>query len=387
MTALTALALPDQVAVALLHHLESLTSSLTTPAERDRAYHQFVQLLRRWAHTMDRRNALQFFSRAALAASAAGIVDGDGYERLAAVLSGSSRVDTQTIEHIEAILRHCERQDDVLGPQAALETVLAQRDLAHSLLLDCPGSLRPQLLSALSYASREAGWLSFDLNDFTSAAYYYEGARELAHEAGNTELGATVLCNMSHLAVWQGKPRTGIDHAVAASQWINRTDDMRLRAFCADKTAGAYAADRQRDRCLATLDAAEAALGSVDEQFPSYLYAYSEAQHISYCGKCHLELGDAERAADHTRRSLAALDPSFTRTIALTTIDLARACVLSRKVDEAARLLGDAGEIAAGNSSARLAEQLQQGRAQLRPWRDTTAVRTLDERLAFCGVA
>ncbi|MGH9194854.1 MAG: hypothetical protein ACRD1T_03835 [Acidimicrobiia bacterium] len=137
-----------------------------------------------------------------------------------------SRIDTATIEHIETVLWRCQRQDDALGPQAALDTVLAQRNLARVLMRECPASLRPRMLSVLSNASRHAGWLSFDLNDFDSARYYYEDARTLAHEAQNVELGAFVLCNMSHLATWQHKPRIGIDHAVAAGEWAKRTDDL-----------------------------------------------------------------------------------------------------------------------------------------------------------------
>jgi hypothetical protein len=81
------------------------------------------------------------------------------------------------------------------------------------------------MLSVLSEASRQAGWLSFDLKQFDHAGYYYEDTRAPAHEAENTGLGALVLCESSHLATWQGKPRIGIDHAVAAGQWADRTDD------------------------------------------------------------------------------------------------------------------------------------------------------------------
>jgi hypothetical protein len=55
--------------------------------------------------------------------------------------------------------------------------------------------------------------------------------------------------------------------------------------------------------------------------------------------------------------------------------------------DEAARLLGDASEIAAGNSSARLITALRQGCIDLRSWADTVAIRALEDRLASCGVA
>jgi hypothetical protein len=160
------------------------------------------------------------------------------------------------------VLGHCRQQDHTLGPQAALSTVLTQRELARALEPDCPADLRPRMLSVLSEASRQAGWLSFDLKQFDHAGYY-EDARSLAHEAENTGLGAFVLCEMSHLATWQGKPRIGID--------------------------------------------------------------------------------------------------------------------------EAARLLGNAGEIAAGNSSARLTGRLEKTRAGMEPWRDTAAVRELDELLEALG--
>lgn len=193
-----------------------------------------------WAHTMKRRDALRTLGWAATAASVGHCLDPDEHARVAAVLSNPGRVDTQTIEHIEAVLWRCERLDDTLGPQGVLDTVLAQRNLARALVSECPAALRSRLLSVLSDASRQAGWLSFDLNDLTSAEYYYEDARTLAHEAENVELCTVVLCGMGHLATWQKKPRIGIDHAIAAGQWANRTGDMRLRAYCTDIAAKAY---------------------------------------------------------------------------------------------------------------------------------------------------
>jgi hypothetical protein len=70
----------------------------------------------------------------------------------------------------------------------------------------------------------------------------------------------------------------------------------------------------------------------------------------------------------------------------MTIIDLSEAYVQCTEIDEAARLLGDAGEIAAGHSSVRLIGRLEQARAGMQPWRDTAAVRGLDERLGACGV-
>jgi tetratricopeptide (TPR) repeat protein len=242
------------------------------------------------------------------------------------------------------------------------------------------------MLSALSEASRQAGWLSFDLKQFDHAGYYYEDARALAHEAENSGLGGLVLCEMSLLATWQGKPRIGIDHAVAAGQWADRTGDVRLRAYTADMAARAYAASGQRDACLTALDTAHTALTTADDQTPSYT-TYDEAIHISIRGGCHLNLGEADPAVSCAQQSLKLLDRSRARGIAMTIVDLAEAYVLCNEIDEAVRLLGDAGEIAAGHSSVRLIGRLEHARAGMRPWQHTAAVRTLDDRLASYGLA
>lgn len=385
----TGLELPDKLVAMLMHYLGSLApldrQAPTTPRERDRAYHLLVQFLRSWAHTMDRRDALRLLAWAASAASVFPATAGDEHVRVVSVLSASSRVDAQTIEHIEAVLWHCVRQDKALGPQAVLSTVLAQRDLARALLPECPPDLRSRMLSALSESSRQAGWLSFDLKQFDHAEYYYEDARALAHEAENTGLGAFVLCEMSYLATWQGRPRIGIDHAVAAGQWADRTGDVRLRAYTADVAARAYAADGQRDACVKALDTAHTTLTRADDQAPSYS-TYDEAIHISIRGECHLKLGEPDRAISYAQQSLTTLDRSNARNVAMTILDLGEAYVQCNEIDEAARLFGDAGDITARNSSARLIERLEQARAGLQPWQHTAAVRTLDERLAAYGL-
>jgi hypothetical protein len=88
-----------------------------------------------------------------------------------------------------------------------------------------------------------------------------------------------------------------------------------------------------------------------------------------------------------TQQSLSGLDHSFTRNAAFAKVHLGMAYAQCDEINEAARLLGDASEIAARNSSARLIERLRQGRADLQPWRDTAAVRTLDDRLTTYGLA
>jgi beta-lactamase superfamily II metal-dependent hydrolase len=116
------------------------------------------------------------------------------------------------------------------------------------------------------------------------------------------------------------------------------------------------------------------------------VYGYDEAIHISFRGECHLRFHEAAHAVSYAQQSLTTLDRSRNRDVAITIIDLGEAYAQCEEIDEA-RLLGDAGDIAVGHSSARLIERLEQARAGLQPWQHTAAVRALDERLAAYGVA
>jgi hypothetical protein len=323
--------LPAEVVPLLLGG--SLEGSLRSPLERDATYQRLVQALITWAQKMKRRELLQVLGWAATTAAAAPLLhdlDPNEERRVAMVLQAPRRVDATVVDHIEGVLWRCMRQDDTLGPQAALDTVLAQRNLTRALLPEAPEApeaLRARLLSVFSNLSRFAGWLCFDLKDFASAAFYYEEARIAAHDAHNTELGAFVLCNMSHLATWQGRPRVGIDHAVAAQGWARHSDNPSLRAYAADVAARAYALDREAQACRRELTLAHGELtgsyGPGDEA--SLVYFHSEGQLASTESLCRLLLGDPHGAAEDAERSLALIDPSFVRNQALSMLYISNA--------------------------------------------------------------
>jgi tetratricopeptide (TPR) repeat protein len=194
---------------------------------------------------------------------------------------------------------------------------------------------------------------------------------------------------MSHLATWQRKPRIGIDHAVAASEWARRTDDVLLQAYAADVAARAYAADGQYDACLAALDTAQAALGRSAgmARRSRFIHFYDDSMHASTRGLCYLELGLTDEAVTYTRQSLMAFDPSFVRNVAITTVELSAAYIQSNQIEEAARLLGDACQLATRNHSVRLVTLVHKTRATMKPWEQVGAVRSLDERMASYGLA
>ena len=364
----------------LLARVAQTISGATTIAIGDDAYRQIVADLVRWAKAMKRRDVLQWLTWAASTAAASleifDDLDPDERGRTAAALIEPGRVDATVVGHIDAILWRCMRQDDVLGPQAALNTVLAQRDLVQSLLVGACGSRRDDLLTLLANLSRFAGWLSFDLGNFDAASGYYEAARVDAHEARNTELGVLVLCNMSHLATWRGKPRVGIDHALAAQGWASQTGDRRLRAYAYDVAARAFASDRRENAAKEALDRARIEIGEAQGE-SHWAYFFDAAQLESTKAVCLLSLGQADEAATVAQAAVDGIDPSFVRNLGISSTYLGVAHLHRRKPEVAAgaAALADAIRLAGHNRSVRLAQTLQSGLQDLKRWRDEPAAR------------
>jgi transcriptional regulator with XRE-family HTH domain len=386
--------LPDMTLIPpgkaqLMPYLDELhllsESSFDSAGARERAYDRLVEALSYWADTMKRRELLQVLGWAASAAAAKRLFSGfDASEqmRISQALQAPNRVDGTIIDHIESVLWRLIRQDDALGAQVTLDTVMAQRNVVRLILPECPEHLRPRLLSLFSNYSLQAGWLLYDLTDFEGASYYYEHARATAHQAENTELGALVLCTMSHLATWRGQPRVGIDHAVAAQGWAAQTNEPRLRAYAADVTARAFALDGQRAACVRELGTAEANLNSHhSEPEQSRMYFYTPGQLAGTQSHCLLQLGDVQGAIRAGEESLTLVDPSFVRNLAFTKLFLADAYAAAQEIDQAAGIVGEATVLVAQNRSARLLERLRSTRRVLSPWQQSTAVRELDEQI------
>jgi transcriptional regulator with XRE-family HTH domain len=358
---------------------------------RESAYRTLVDNLIDWASRMQRRDILQWLSWAAAAAAAAPVLDGldsDEQQRTVAALAAPSRVDVAVVEHIDAVLWRCMRQDDTLGPQAALDTTLAQRQLVRSLLPDVPNDLRDRLLSLYANLSRFAGWLSFDLSNYNAASDYYETARAAAHEAHNTELGAFVLCNMSHLATWRRQPRIGIDHALAAMGWAHQTDDRRLQAYAHDVAARAFAMDGQERAALNAVEQARKVLSTADDRPTTYVYFYGRGQLASTESTAYLYLSKADQGADTAEQAVGAIDGSFVRNLAMASLRLGVCRLRANKPDVAsgATAIADAARLAGHNRSARLIGQLRESWRELEPWRDVTEVRDLREQLVAYGL-
>ena len=391
-TALTPSSSPGQgLAHDIVPSLDGLvTSTGPHPGDDDNGHQHLVAELIEWAYRMNRRDVLQWLSWGASAAAAPilDLIDDDQRDRVTAAIVTPSRVDGVVIEHVEAVLWRCMRQDDLLGPQAALDTVLAQRRLVREFLPCVPAAFRDRLLSLYANLSRFAGWLSFDLNNHAAAGTYYEAARAAAHEAHDTELGAFTLCNLSHLATWQHQPRIGIDHALAAIGWAQQTDDPQLQAYAWDVGARAFAMDQQDRAAMHAIDSAGAALSAPRRPSTTHAYFFNRGQLASTESLCHLTLGRPAQGIAIAEQSLVDIDRSFVRNLAIASLRLGVCRLRSPRPDvaAAASAIEDAARLASYNRSARIVGELRDVWRDLARWRDEPEVRSVRAHLAPYGI-
>ncbi|MGH3804955.1 MAG: hypothetical protein ACRDTD_33385 [Pseudonocardiaceae bacterium] len=252
--------------------------------------------------------------------------------------------------------------------------------LAHA----APEAFAQRAVSAYAELTQFVGWLCFNMGDYRSAQHYYDDARSAAHDAQNVELVTYILCTMSQLATGQGKPRVGIDHALAAAVWADQAHSPLARAYAADVAVRAYSADNQPDKCRETLDQEYAALQAAraDEPTASWWYFYDESFYWSTEGQCALKLQRPDAAMAALDKSLMLVDPAHLHNRSVWLLCRAEARIQQAEVDEASSIVADVARLTAGNGSQRFAQRITEVRGLLTPWERTKPVRELDERLA-----
>jgi transcriptional regulator with XRE-family HTH domain len=356
---------------------------------RERLREQLKIFLREWANTVERREHLRLLGwmAASVAASPLLGLNADEQERLSKVIATPSRVDEQSIDHIETILQDCKRQDDTFGPYAVLYTVIAQREWVDSLLDECSDELRPRLLSVYSSMSTSIGNYFFELDDVASAMHYCEQARAAAREARNTELAIYTLCTMSFFASWQGKAHAGIDLAAAAQSLGTKTDDQLLRACTATECGMAYAVDGQYKEAMTAFDQASAglALPAAQRSPESPVYWLQEGLVARHLSDCLIRLGKPVEAIAAAERGLQLLDSSFVGSLAFCNLSLGTGRLLSGEVEEAARVIGEGALLATKHRSALLTREVRAARERLQPWHTIPAVKELNGGLRGMG--
>jgi tetratricopeptide (TPR) repeat protein len=323
------------------------------------------------------------FAAAATSGPLFDLLDPDEHQHVMRVIQDFSGFDEPTLRYCEGMVNNLARQDNVLGPQLTLHSVMGHRQLAQQLTKAAPAHFQQRAVSVYARMTGRLGWLCFNMGDYQGALYYYDEARSAAHDAKNVDQVVWVLCRMSQLATWQGKPRVGIDHAVAATVWAEQANSPQARAYAADVAVQAYAADNQPDRFREKLDEEYTALQTVnpDEPRAPMWYFYDESCYWRTVGECELTLQQPEAAMNAFDKSLALVDPAHRHNNAFRQLFRAEARIQQAEITEATDIIWNVTQLTSAGRSQRITERITGLRKQLAPWERTKPVRELDKRL------
>jgi len=351
---------------------------------------ELAQVILMWMQRLDlsvnRRVLLAKLSSAFTLAAVSPLFDvlnPDEYEPVARFLQYPDTFDLPALTYAERMIINLRQQSDALGPQLTLHSAIGHRQLAEQLAKAAPADFQPRAVSAYAELTQFLGWLCFNMGDYPSAQHYYDEARSAAHDAHNVELVTYILCTMSQLAVLQGKPRVGIDHAAAAAVWAKQAHSPLAEAYAADRAVRAYVADNQPNRYREALDQEYAALqASTDEPTAPWWYFYNESFYWSTASKCALTLKQPETALSAINKSLALVDPANLRDRIFHLLERAKVRIQQEEIVEASSIVADVTRLTASNASQLIVQRVNEVRGLLTPWERTKPVRELDERLA-----
>ena len=209
---------------------------------------------------------------------------------------------------------------------------------------------------------------------------YFQHARKAGHDARNPACAAYAAANTSFAAFLNGDTPTALDAAAAARSLAARTTDVQLKALAEQMAAAAYALDGQYDLCMAACARAHNLLTNVNgspTESPAYWVDHSviDSQFSTFLTL----LNRPHEAVDAASNAQAHYDQTYVGGYALCQVRLGTALILSKDINEAARVLGNVATKA--HLFPRLTKDLHAARGQLQTWANTHAVKTLDAQL------
>jgi hypothetical protein len=311
--------------------------------------------------------------------------DLDELEHVAAALDDARRyLDGSVVGYFRGQLDRSKRDDGSLGPTKALPLVLGLLGAISQHVREVKPDVRCRLLSLGADGAEFAGWLYRDLQDPSSATYWYDRAMEWAQEAGDTAMQGYVLLKKSQMAYDHRDALRVVTLAQAAGQDSWRLP-CKVRAEVLESEAiglamlgePLLAVERKMEEASTLLTNGPAAS---DHDGPAGVYFTADTLLLRQAA-CYTEAGKPAKAASLfddvlSRGGLSRRDAGFFRA------RRAAALALSGEPDEAATVGLEAVQVAKEISSERTMRVLADVAGTLTPWRTRPRPRALIQALA-----
>jgi hypothetical protein len=312
------------------------------------------------------------------------------WERLSRALRHPSRVDRATVASLVSLTVMLESRESQDSPRALLGPVEGHLNNVATLLAGSP-TLRPQLCSIAGETAALAGWLAWDLEDRRAAGGYFRVGLDAAKEADDRALGAYLVGSSCVQPAYRERPFARLRRLEGRTFGFARADaSPSTRAWLATLEAEAHALAGDTSKCLRAFDEAEAAMsraGGEDESRRPRVAFFDHNYLAGERGVALARLGQPDAAQEVLRPALTSLDPSAVKTRPRLLTALATAHVQQGDVDRACELGAEALGIAAQQEVQPNLQDVRKLRLDLEPWRDSQAVKDLDEQLRAVGAA
>lgn len=336
------------------------------------------EILDRWDELVRRRT---FLARAGTVAATT-LVPG--------VATASAPANGDVPEAIEAcsqLTATYRRLDGVMGPAA----VYTQAREHHGRLTDWLARTRDdgerqQVAALTADASILLAWLHFDLEQYAQAAGLYRRTADIADDLDDLDLRAFLVGRMSRTLSECGRHTEALTFADAAHHLADTNGTPAVRSWLAVTRAYVHACLGHAHQCHADLDTAAGLLDRVDEPPPAYIAFYGRPYLHKWSGHALLRIAEHETAAllkaqSTIDQAISAWSRADVRESGEVLTACASARLAQREVEEAAHLTARAWDIAAGTGSPRILRYVTELRLRMNPYRQTHAVRSLDEHL------
>jgi len=312
------------------------------------------------------------------------------WHRLTAALRQPSRVDRQTVAELERVTAGLEGLEAQASPRALLGAVVGHLNTVAALLQGSLGlTVRRQLCSVAGETAGLAGWLAYDLEDRRAAGAYFRAGIEAAQEADDRPLGAYLVGSSCVQPAYRERPHARLRRLQGHTFGFTTADaNPTTRAWLVTLEAEAHALAGNEAASLRALDQAETIIGGAgDEDATRRPRApfFDRARLVGERGVALARLGRPADARQVLEAALGSLEPEMVKIRPRLLAALATAHVHEGNIDEACCIGADALALADRQQVTTNLQDVRRLRLDLEPWRDTEAVRELDEQLATVG--
>jgi hypothetical protein len=282
-----------------------------------------------------------------------------------------------SLEAIASVVNAYRQAQDGIPSHHLLGPVLAHLDHVHRLIEQFGWS--KDLAATAANTSLLAAWLADHLGDDRSAGEHHRAAVVYAQRAGSPALEAYMAGCMGF---WAGQAHLP-DEAERCLAHARRVAPPEAQARLAVFDASVQAWARNTTGCLRSLERADEATALDSDPLWPEAFGFDQARVTRYRGGCASDLGLVDMALPALEQALAAAPPGLSKSRGRILVELAMTHVHADEIEEVCRRTGEAFDIAAGMSYARLLGRVQEvRRAFPAPWKGNRAVRELDETMA-----